>query len=222
MGSAGGYELVPVVKTPSIKPGERVRIDVYCTSAGVPSGTELRVDCDAALVPLEESGEGQVPNFWVATHGNAEGSTAGPRLERVATDGGAGIESADGDATDPETAPATPGGAGRVSQVVSLNPMRFDRTPTPDAAGYDRTYTVSETPKRFAPPAQVEILTGERCPAGEYEIPFTFSYPDGDGTTDVTETVTVQVGSFAQRLRTRAASSVALGTGLLGAAASFL
>lgn len=222
MGSAGGYELVPVVKTPSVRPGERVRIDVYCTGAGVPSGTELRVGCDAALVSSEDQGEGQVPNLWVASHGAAEGDAAA-RPEPVATDGGTDVETPGAgsrdEASDHGTGGPAAGDADRVTRTVSLNPVRFERSPTPDAAGDEPSYTVSETPTRFAPPAQVEILTDERCPAGEYEIPFSFSYPDGGS---ATETVTVRVGSFGQRLRSRAASGAALGAGLLGAATPFL
>lgn len=197
MTTAGGYEIVPVVKTPSVRPGETVRIDVYCSGSGIPKENTLRVGCDADLVSRVAPGEGQVPNFWVATHGRG-GNDEAEQYELAATDGGA-------DWTTERTAVAD---ADTVVTEVTLNPVRFDRAPQPDNDTYTPSYRVSKRPHTFVPPAQVEIQTDEHCPIGEYEIPFTFAYPDTDGVHEVTTTATVQVGSFGQRLRSKAAAGV--------------
>lgn len=211
MDSTGGYEIVPVVRTPSVKAGDIVKIDVYCTGAGIPSENRLTVDCAAGLVSPVTPGEGQVPNLWVAAHGAASQETATERVEMLA-DGGA-----DWDA---EVKPSTE--SGRVSESVSLHSVSFDRNPQPDETEYAPTYRVSETPHAHAPPAQVEIRTNERATPGRYNIPVTFSYPADAGVETVTETVSVKVGSLAQRLRSRSkAAAFALGSGVLGVATAF-
>lgn len=220
MAGEGEYELVPVVKTPAVDPGDRIRIDVYCTGAGVPAGTELRVDCDADLVSATPSGAGQVPNLWVATHGR--GATAvgqGADPDDVATDGGVSTQSASADPTT-ATAPGLtdptpePGTVDRRSEQVTLNPVSFDRNPQPEAEDYTPSYTVSDRPQTTAPPAHVEIRTDARTPAGEYEIPFTFAIPDETGLSRTTETVSVTVGSLTQRLRTSALSGLSAASSL--------
>lgn len=182
MSTRGGYDIVPVVKTPSVDRGDTAKIDVYCTSSGIPPGNTLTFGYDAAL---SKPGDRSV---WIQRNGS-DGPASGS--------GGACHPIPDGGSADalPLDVPE------QTIQETSLPPVRFFTHPAGESPDVPIPSDRSTTPHRIRPPAEIEIQTGADCEPGEYEIPFVFSYTDEDGPQQLTRETSVRVNSFPETHR---------------------
>ena len=195
MVTEGEYEIVPVVKTRAVNPGDTVKIDVYCTSTGIPKQNRMRLDYDETLVSKQLPGEGRVPNIWVRKNGRPEAESDDENTTE-----------ADGGEQWTIDLDAEPRNDGVERTEVTLNPLSFDRNPQPEAPAGASTYSVTDSPRFISPPAEIEIRTDENCKPGDYEIPFEFAYPDKEGVTQITTETSVHVNSFHEAHRLPIAS----------------
>ena len=182
MSERGGYDAVPVVKTPRIDRGDTVKIDVYCTSAGIPPGNTLTFGYDARLNDPDDE------DVWVQLNGADTTRIAPGNVHAPVADGGAVVEL-------PLTGPE------QTVRETSLAPVRFFTHPegaTPDVRTPSERST---TPHRIRPPAEIEIRTAADCPPGDYEIPFVFSYDDEEGTEHLVRRTSVHVNSLTETHR---------------------
>lgn len=182
MSERGGYDVVPVVKTPRVDRGDTVKIDVYCTSAGIPPGSTLTFGYDSRLSDPDDE------DVWVQLNGGSAPRTAPGHVRAPVADGGAVVEL-------PLTGPE------QTVRETSLAPVRFFTHPagaTPDVRTPSERST---TPHRIRPPAEVEIRTAADCPPGDYEIPFVFSFESEDDTEHLVRRTSVHVNSFTETYR---------------------
>lgn len=182
MSTRGGYDVVPVVKTPRVDRGETVKIDVYCTSAGIPPGNTLTFGYDSRLTDPDDG------DVWVQLNGGDAPRAAPGHVHAPVADGGAVVEL-------PLTGPE------QTIRETSLAPIRFfthAEGASPDVATPSERST---TPHRIRPPAEIELRTAPTCPPGDYEIPFVFSFESEDGTEHLVRRTAVHVNSFTETHR---------------------
>lgn len=175
------YEIVPVLETTSISPGEEIKLNLYLTGKGMP--TKSKVSVNYAGIPVDTSRNGRVE---FSIHAGVSG-------EDFATVSGENFVS--------ETSfPDHEIGA----FVTGLNPLYFTDNPEAkeELQEYHFSPTMAETEHGGVPPIKIIIPTRESIDPGTYKITSSLVYERNDVTPSVTkQAVEVEVQDWVDRNR---------------------